>query len=107
VIPNTAKIDGEISKMTALRGVSGEMYRVLFKNLGNEHVYLRGTLEVKKNGSIIEKIPMPSEVLVERGGERLIEIAGHKLETGHYSAVALVDYGGKSMTGGEISFDAQ
>ena len=107
IVPNTAKVDGAIAKMTALRSSGGEAYRILFKNLGNAHVYLRGTLEIKRNGSTVERITMPSEVLVERGGERLIEVTGRKLEPGHYSAVALVDYGGKAMTGGEISFDAQ
>lgn len=107
VIPNTAKTDGAITKMTALRGVSGETYRVLFRNMGNAHVYLRGTIEVKKNGSTVERIAMPAEILVERGGERLIEVSGKKLEPGHYSAVGLIDYGGKAMTGGEISFEAQ
>lgn len=107
VVPNTEKRKGAIEKMTALHGSGGESYRVLFKNLGNAHVYLRGTLEIKRNGSTVERITMPSEVLVERGGERLIEVTGRKLDPGHYSAIALVDYGGKAMTGGEISFDAQ
>lgn len=108
IVPNTAKVDGAIAKMSALRSpTGGESYRVLFKNLGNAHVYLRGTLEIKRNGSTVDKISLPSEVLVERGGERLIEVSGRKLDPGHYSAVAVVDYGGKSMTGGEISFDAQ
>ena len=107
VIPNTAKTDGAIEKMTALRGVAGETYRILFRNIGNAHVYLRGTLEIKRNGSTVERLSMPSEVLVERGGERLIEVSGKKLDPGHYSAVALIDYGGKAMTGGEIGFDAQ
>lgn len=107
VVPNTQKMDGAISKMTAIRGLGGQSYRVLFKNTGNTHVYLRGTLEVKRNGSTVDRIVLPSEVLVERGGERLIEVTGKKLEPGHYSAIALVDYGGKAMTGGEISFDAQ
>lgn len=107
VIPNTQKTDGAITKMSAVRGITGETYRVLFKNTGNAHVYLRGTLEIKRNGSTVDRLVLPSEVLVERGGERLIEVSGKKLEPGHYSAVGLIDYGGKAMTGGEISFDAQ
>lgn len=104
-IPGTVKIDGAITKMTATKGTGGELYRVLFRNTGNAHVYLRGQLQVRRGGQTIENIAMPSELLVERGGTRLVEVTGKALPPGKYDAIALVDYGGKAMTGGEIAFE--
>jgi hypothetical protein len=104
-IPNTVKLAGAITKMTASAGSGEETYRVLFKNLGNAHVYLRGELDISKGGQTVERIKMPDEMLVERGGERLVELSGNALPAGKYDATATIDYGGKTMTGGEIVFE--
>lgn len=104
-IPGTVKIAGAIAKMTATNGHTGELYHVLFKNTGNAHVYVGGNLEVRKDGQLVERLPLPPNELVERGGERLMEIGGKALEPGKYQAIALVDYGGSTMTGGEIEFE--
>lgn len=105
-IPGTLKVDGSITKMTATPSVSGELYRVQFKNAGNAHVYLRGQIDVRKDGTSVDRVVMPAEMLVERGGYRLIEVNGKKLAPGKYQAIATIDYGGKTMTGGEIEFSA-
>lgn len=104
-IPNTVKTDGAITKMTASGSSSDDIYRVLFKNLGNAHVYLRGQVLVKKGDSTVEQLSMPDEMLVERGGERLIEVSGKALPPGKYMVIAMIDYGGKTQTGGEIVYN--
>jgi hypothetical protein len=48
---------------------------------------------------------MPDNMLVERGGVRMIELAGKPLEPGTYQAIATIDYGGKTETGGQINFE--
>lgn len=106
-IPGTVKIDGAIAKMTAQTGPAGELYRVLFKNTGNAHVYLRGQVEIQRGGETVDRMQMPSEMLVERGGERLIDVIGKRLAPGNYQAIATIDYGGKAMTGGEIGFEVR
>jgi hypothetical protein len=103
-IQGTEKIDGAITKMTSTKAPSGQMYRVLFKNTGNTHVYCRGDLIVQKNGSVVYQMPLPANLLVERGGERIIQALGKPLSPGTYQAIATVDYGGKTETGGEINF---
>ncbi|MHB8139915.1 MAG: fimbrial biogenesis chaperone [Vulcanimicrobiaceae bacterium] len=103
-IPGTVKIDGAVVKMFAAARPQGEIYRVMFKNTGNAHVYLHGQLQVQRSGQTVEQIAMPSELLVERGGEREITVTGKKLPPGSYQAIATIDYGGKSLTGGEIAF---
>jgi hypothetical protein len=104
-IPGTVKIDGAITKMTAGTGASAQVYRVLYKNLGNAHEYLNGVVQVRKNGQTLQQIPMQREMLVERGGERLIEVEGNALAAGKYEILAMIDYGGKTQTGGEIVYE--
>jgi hypothetical protein len=104
-IPGTEKIDGAITKMSSAKGSSGEVYRVLFKNTGNAHVYCRGQVTVQKGGTVVDQVAMPDSMLVERGTDRLVEVRGKALPAGTYQAIATMDYGGKTETGGEINFD--
>jgi hypothetical protein len=104
-VPNTVQINGAITKMTSAKGSARQVYRVLFKNSGNAHEYLRGQVTVQKGGSVVYQVSMPDNMLVERGGERLIELSGKSLEPGTYQAIATIDYGGKTETGGEINFE--
>ena len=107
-IPNTVKIDGAITKMNATSGPIGETYRVLFHNTGNSHVYLRGQLLVQKpDSSTVEQIALPENQLVERGGDRLLEIGGKRLSPGKYQAIATIDYGGKTDTAGGVQFEVR
>ena len=106
-IPNTVKLDGAITKMTAETTSSGQTYRVSFKNNGNAHVYLRGELLVQRGGALAERIPIPENLLVERGQTRTIEVNGKKLAAGQYQAIATIDYGGKTETGGAIAVDVR
>ena len=104
-IPGTVTIAGAITKMSATSSSKGETYRVTFKNTGNSHVYLHGQLTVQQGNGVVDTIPLAQGELVERGGERLLEVRGKHLEPGSYQAIATVDYGGKNETGGEIAFD--
>jgi P pilus assembly chaperone PapD len=104
-IPGTVKIDGAITKMSASGRKGPELYHILFRNTGNAHEYVHGELDVQKDGATVERIQIPGELLVERGGERLIEVSGKSLPPGKYQAIATLDYGGKTMTGGAIAFE--
>lgn len=104
-IPGTVKLDGAITKMSASSGPRGETYRVMFKNTGNTHVYLHGQLTIQRGGTVVEQVALANGDLVERSGSRLLEVTGKRLEPGSYQAIATVDYGGKTETGGEIAFD--
>jgi hypothetical protein len=104
-VPNTVKIDGAIVKMVAVKSGGHVHYRVLFKNTGNAHEYLRGQVVVQKNNVIVDQAAMDDNMLVERGGTRLIEVSGKSLPAGQYQAIATIDYGGKTETGGAINFE--
>lgn len=104
VIPGTAKISGAVTKMAVTSNPKGVQYRVLFRNTGNLHEYLRGQLVVQKGNDVVDQMQLATGQLVERGGERLLEISGKPLAPGSYQAIATIDYGGKTETGGEIAF---
>lgn len=106
-IPGTVVLNGAIAKMSAQKSALGEQYHVIFKNTGNAHVYINGEIQVQKDGATVERVPIPANELVERGGERLIEVSGKSLPAGKYQAIAMVDYGGKAMTGGEVAFSVK
>ncbi|MHB8148418.1 MAG: hypothetical protein ACYDGM_14310 [Vulcanimicrobiaceae bacterium] len=106
-IPGTVKIEGAITKMSSAKAPGGQIFHVLFKNTGNAHVYLRGQITVQKNGASVYQTAMPDNLLVERGGERNVEVRGKALPPGTYQAIATIDYGGKNETGGEINFEVR
>jgi len=106
-IKDTVHTAGRVEKFATERSGVGQLYRVLFKNTGNAHVYLSGRVEVRKAGVIVDRISIGPSLLVERGGERLIEVPGKKLDSGHYDAIAAVDYGGEKLVGGQLAFEAK
>lgn len=106
-IPGTVKLEGAITKMTATSGSKGETYRVLFKNSGNTHAYLHGQLTIQRGSSVVDTITLANGELVERDSDRLLNVTGKRLDPGSYQAIATLDYGGKTQTGGEIAFDVR
>ena len=104
-IPGTVKIEGAITKMTTAKANGSQVFRVTFHNTGNAHVYARGLVIVQKGNSVVYQVAMPDNMLVERNGTRVIEVRGKQLDPGSYQAIATVDYGGTTETGGQITFD--
>ncbi|HVA37592.1 MAG TPA: hypothetical protein VNJ51_08265 [Candidatus Dormibacteraeota bacterium] len=104
LVPNTLQLSGEVDDLSTHATPVGERYLVGFKNTGNAHVYLNGRIEVKQGSNVVERIDLPKQMLVERGGSRIVDVVGKKLAPGSYTAVALIDYGGPNLTGGEKTF---
>jgi hypothetical protein len=103
-IPGTVNLSGAILKMSTTRTSRGQTYRVVFKNVGNTHVYVRGQLQIEQGNSVIQQLALADGELVERGGDRVLQVVGKRLPPGSYQAIATIDYGGKTETGGEIAF---
>lgn len=106
-IPGTVQINGAIAKMSAGSTAPGENYRVVFKNIGNTHVYVHGQLAIQQGNGVVQQLPIANGELVERGGTRVFSIVGKRLPPGSYQAIATIDYGGKTETGGEIAFQVR
>lgn len=104
-IPGTLQINGAVTKMSSATGSRGQTYHVSFRNTGNAHVYIRGQLAIQQGSNVVDQINLADGQLVERGGDRVLEVSGKKLPPGSYQAIATIDYGGKTETGGAIAFD--
>jgi hypothetical protein len=108
VVSGTAQHGGRVDGIRAGLDTDGnERYRIAFRNSGNLHEYVNGRLEIRRDGVVTQTLPLPKNVLVERGGERTIDVDGTRLMPGAYDIVAVVDYGGDQRTGGRIHFDAR
>jgi hypothetical protein len=103
MIPETTRIAGEVDDVKGQTLADGQHYLVDFHNTGNAHVYLSGRVEVKQGGMVVDRIPFPQGMLVERAGKRLIDAVGKKLAPGSYSVVAMVDYGGPNLVAGQAN----
>jgi hypothetical protein len=102
--PNSLHVDGSIDNVTEKPLGVGERFSVGFKNTGNAHLYLNGRIDIHRGSEFVATVALPQQMLVERGGRRLIQTLGPKLSPGSYSATALIDYGGPSLAGGQMNF---
>jgi hypothetical protein len=106
-VEGTAKRDGIVEHIgTDVDAQGTEHYTVLFRNTGNMHEYLNGRVDVMRDGKVVETIPFRKNVLVERGGERTLEVTSAKLAPAAYDVVAIIDYGGTQRTGGKVHLEA-
>ncbi len=103
IIPESARIGGEVDDVKAQSLSDGQHYLVDFHNTGNAHVYLSGRVEIKQGGTVVDRVSFPAGMLVERAGKRLIDAVGKKLAPGSYSVVAMVDYGGPNLVAGQAN----
>ncbi len=101
---NSVRIDGLIDDIAVKQTAIGERFLIGFKNTGTAHVYLSGRVEIRKGNDVVARVPLQSQLLVERGGRRVIEAYSDKLVSGNYTALALIDFGGPNLAGGQTTF---
>jgi hypothetical protein len=106
-IDGTAKVAAEVTGLSAAPDRDGVHYHVAFRDTGNTHLYVKGRLEIRRGNALVQVLPLPSSMLVERGGQRSVDVTGARLAPASYEAVAILDYGGATRTGGRIRFDAR
>jgi hypothetical protein len=104
---NSLRIDGAIDDIAVKQTAIGERFLIGFKNTGNAHLYLNGRVEIRKGNETVARVPFQQQLLVERGGRRVIEAYSDKLPPGSYTALALVDFGGPSLAGGQTTFSVK
>jgi hypothetical protein len=105
-IAGTGTRDGRIEHLVADADGTKERYRVAFRNTGNVHEYLNGRIEVLRGGTVVQTFTLPKNLLVERGGERNINVTGDRLAPAAYDVVAFIDYGGAQRIGGKVHLEA-
>lgn len=104
IMRDTAKVGGDVTRVVARELAPGRAYDVMFKNAGNMHAYLNGYVEVNSGTTLVERITLPSDTVVERNGSRVLTATGKSLPPGSYSATAVLDFGGDARVGGRTTF---
>ncbi len=98
------RLDGAVDDIAVKQTPIGQRFLIGFKNTGNAHLYLNGRIEIRKGSDVVARVQLPQQQLVERGGRRIIEAYSQKLPAGRYTALALIDFGGPNLAGGQTSF---
>jgi hypothetical protein len=104
VTPDGGKPDGDVTDVSTTPFAAGRRYTVAFTNTGDMHVYANGHVDVTRDGAVVDRITLPTDVLVERGAKRLLLGTGKALPAGTYTATAVVDYGGTTRVAGRTTF---
>jgi hypothetical protein len=104
LVGGDARVAGRIDGVSARAAADGRQYALDFTNTGTMHVYLNGEVEILQGDVVVERMTLPKDVLVERGGSRAITLFGRRLAAGRYAAVAIVDYGGANRVAGRTEF---
>ena len=102
--PQGVRFDGLVDGFAAKQTGIGERFLIGFKNSGNAHIYLNGSIQIRKGSETVQRVTLPQQILVERGGRRVIEAYSDKLPAGKYTALALIDFGGPNLAGAQTSF---
>ena len=104
---NSIRIDGLIDDIAVKQTSIGERFLIGFKNTGTAHVYLNGRIEIRKGNEVVARVPLQQQQLVERGGRRIIQAYSDNLAPGNYTALALIDFGGPNLAGGQTAFSVK
>lgn len=115
VVPGGLTRDAEITEVrievpSAARrappGGSGRQLAVLFRNSGGMPLWPHGRVEFRRlDNSVASSVDVP-EFPVLPGAVRRVTVAVPALPAGRYVALALIDYGGAEIAGGQTELEA-
>lgn len=104
--PGTGRRDGRIT-MLDVRGLNPPNAWIEFENRGTVHVQrVSGRIEIRdERGSTVDKIEFDSFPTLPGAKRQLKVTSGRKkgdlLPPGRYAVIAILDYGGESLAGGQ------
>jgi P pilus assembly chaperone PapD len=105
--PGTGTKDGRIT-LIDVRGLNPPNYLVEFENRGTIHApRVTGRIELRdEKGTLLEKLDLESFPILP-GAKRLLKVTsarkkGDLLPPGKYLVVAVLDYGGETLAGGQF-----
>jgi P pilus assembly chaperone PapD len=103
VPPNLAK-DGEIENV-AVRDSTGRRVLVSFHNTGDVPLWPHGSVEFRRLDASVAASVLIDEFPVLPGSMRRLAIPIPRLARGRYIALALIDYGGQDIAGGQAQLE--
>ena len=106
--PGSKPGEGKITQVIEDDGAKDEFMKVSMRMENNGDLLLKckGSVDIKDDkGETVESIPV-SEFNCYPKSSRLVNVAlKDKLKAGHYSALAVIDYGADFLVAGETMFD--
>jgi P pilus assembly chaperone PapD len=107
-VDSSAASDGAITPSeTTLRTATGPALDVVFRNLGQAQLTVRGTLEVRRDDDTSAwREEMPAfPVLPE--ARRRVTVSLPALPPGRYVILALLDFGGAELVAGQLEYEVR
>lgn len=110
-ITGTGKLEGDIVNMLVDKFELEEPSTLAlhFENTGNTLLHCVGKVEIRnEEGEKVKTLPLGhgGNFAVYPGSTRIISAPlPEDLDTGHYIALGIVDFGGESLVAGELEFD--
>ena len=101
IVPPSLPKDGEVENV-ALVDSTAHQLTVSFRNTGEVPVWPTGRVEFRRlDASVVKTVPI-EEFPVLPGSLRQLTIQCPALPPGRYVALALIDYGGSDVAGGQV-----
>lgn len=105
LVPHVATAEEMRVAPAARVGVATKDFEVHFRNLGGVQIRPAGKLEIRSaDNTLVSSVPIP-EFPVLPGAVRRMRVPMPALPKGRYVAIALVDFGGAEIAGGQIEFE--
>lgn len=87
------------------RGAATKDFEIHFRNAGGVQVRPAGKLEIRSaDNALVSSVPIP-EFPILPGAVRRVHVPMPALPKGRYVAIALIDFGGAEIAGGQIEFE--
>jgi len=114
VVPPGLAKDGDVQDVTVERhrpdsagDTTGRDFVVTFQNTGGQPLWPHGTIEVRRPDNSVAATVDVVEFAVLPGDSRRLRVRVPALPPGPYVALALIDYGGADVAGGQARLDGR
>jgi P pilus assembly chaperone PapD len=107
VMEDLRVIDTTQAQPGAKRPVKARVAQVFFRNTGEAHLHVKGSVEVRRtDGSVAATIDVPDFPVVP-GALRRLDVTLPTLAAGKYLLIALLDYAGEEIAAGQAGFEVR
>ncbi len=101
----TPAIDGKVTNLV-ITGQKGDTLEITYANTGTTTTIIDGELQVHvSRDSVAATVPFVDAQIVKAGETRRFRVPLPKLVKGRYMLLAIVDYGGETMTAAQAKLE--
>ena len=98
----SATIDGEVRDMVMI----GDSIEVTYKNTGTQSTAIVGEVQVRDGADeLVTTVLLADSLVIKAGETRRFRVAMPKLDKGHYTLYAVVDFGGDALTAAQAALE--